>query len=522
MLFFCCLILLLLLSFLMIANPVFATEFLECILQNTEEGTVLLKAIRDENNQIIDFEYILANVAAQKIINKSEDELIGNRMLEIFPDSKLSGLFDEYANVVETGKKYVKEIFYDFDGLELWLRINAFKFNNSILISFSDITDLKNAILESVRSRNLYSNLINYLPGVEMALLDRKYKIVIQEGNPFKALTESKEVEKNVNLHQILNKEEASILLPLLRSSFKGNSQRKEIEFGEELFRLNFVPIKEGKKTISHVLVISEDISIFRNSQNDLRNKIYALESANESLEQFAYVASHDLQEPLRKIRAFGDRLNTKYADQLEGSGRDYIERMQNAAARMQTLINDLLKYSRVGRFHEPFQLINLTDLIHDILNDLETTISETNASITVNDLPAVQAEPSQLRQLFQNLISNAIKFQQPDKPPEIVVTFEKINASEIEDYVIAEVSSVYYKIKITDNGIGFNEKYLDRIFNIFQRLHGRSEYKGTGIGLAICRKIVENHGGLISATSKPGQGSTFYVTLPEKQITEL
>lgn len=508
---------------MMIDNPVFASEFLECILKNSEEGTVFLKAVRDENNHIIDFEFLLVSQAAQKMIGKTEDELIGNRLLDLFPGSKISGLMHEYVEVVESGKTFAEEIFYDFDKYKQWFKINAFKFNDGIIINFIDISDIKSANAESARSRSLYSNLVKHLPGVEIALIDRAFKIVIQKGNPFKVLTSGKKIDKNVALDQVLSRDEGKVLIPLLKATFSnGKIQRKEVEYGEELYRLSFVSIKEAEGRIEHVLMISEDISIFRNSQNELRDKIYALESANESLEQFAYVASHDLQEPLRKIRAFGDRLSTKYADQLEGSGKDYIERMQNAAARMQVLINDLLKYSRVGRFREPFQSIHLADLIDDILGDMETYISETNTKITVDALPTVQGEPSQLRQLFQNLISNAIKFHQPDQAPEIILSFEKIEVSEIKDFDVAESSIDYYKIKVTDRGIGFDEKYLDRIFNIFQRLHGRSEYKGTGIGLAICRKIAENHGGFISATSKPGHGSTFYVILPEKQTTEL
>lgn len=508
---------------MMIDNPVFASELLDCILKNSEEGTVFLRAIRDQNNRIADFEFVLANQASEKIIGKTEDELVGYRLKSLFPGSNLSGLFDAYVDVVEHGKKLVEEIFYDLDTHKLWFKINAYRFNDGIIINFSDISEIKNANVEITRSRSLYSNLVKHLPGVEVALVDKALKVVIQKGDPFKAITSGKKIDKDVVLDQVLSKDEAKALMPLIRSSIKnGKTQRKEFELGEELYRLGFVPLKEEDGSISHVLVISEDISIFRNSQNELRDKVYALESANESLEQFAYVASHDLQEPLRKIRAFGDRLSTKYADQLEGTGKDYIERMQNAAARMQVLIDDLLKFSRVGRVREPFQPVQLSDIVEDILSDIETYVSETNTKVTVNALPAVMGEPSQLRQLFQNLISNAIKFHQPDQSPEITITCEKISAAEVEDFDIAESASGYHKINIADNGIGFEEKYLDRIFNIFQRLHGRSEYKGTGIGLAICRKIVENHGGFISATSKPGHGSTFYVILPDNQTTVL
>ncbi len=506
----------------MIDNPAFAVEILNRILRNTQEGTILLKSILDEKGRVTDFEYLLINTAALNILNKKEEEVVGHRMLELFPGVKPAGLFQQYVKVVETGENIQEETFYDFDGLNVWFRIKVSKVQDGLLINFTDISDLKHALLENKRSQKLYSILIKCLPGVEMALIDRDSKLIICEGSPLKAIIGDQKVEKGQDLHHIVHKEEADLLLPLVKAAFKGDSQRRELEWEDKLFRLSFVPIREEWGSISHVLVLSEDISIFRNSQNDLRNKIYALESANESLEQFAYVASHDLQEPLRKIRAFGDRLSTKYAEQLEGSGKDYIERMQNAAARMQVLINDLLKYSRVGRFKEPFQAINLAELIRDITNDLETTIADTEAKIVIKELPVLEAEPLQLRQLFQNLISNALKFRQPEVSPEVIVQCEEPSAAELEELANYQSTRNYYKIVVTDNGIGFDEKYLDRIFNIFQRLHGRSEYKGTGIGLAICRKIAENHGGTISANSTPGKGSSFYVILPEHQNVEL
>lgn len=506
----------------MIENPAIAAEVLEGMLENSEEGTLLLHAIRDANNEIVDFEVLLGSKAAKQIINKPEADLVGKRLLEIFTGHKTAALYGKYKQVVETGERYTEELYHDFSGQGKWIKLCVSRFKDGVLLNFSDISEFKSTILENRRSHNLYSALVKYLPGVEMALIDREYSIVILDGNPFRTLVSGRKVEKDDNLLHVLAKEETKKLKPMLRSCFKGSSIRKEIAQGEKLFRISFVPIKEEYGNFSHVLFISEDISIFRSPQNELRNKIYALESANESLEQFAYVASHDLQEPLRKIQAFGDRLNSKYAEQLEGSGQDYLERMQNAAARMRILINDLLKYSRVGRFREPFQPVNIKNMIEDITSDLEAAIGDSEAKVIVNDLPTVEGEPSQLRQLFQNLISNAIKFQKPDVPPEIVISSTLVAEPALEDLVISENSGPYYKISVTDNGIGFDVKYLDRIFNIFQRLHGRSEYRGTGIGLAICRKIVENHGGAITASSKPGEGATFYVVLPENQTTEL
>lgn len=241
------------------------------------------------------------------------------------------------------------------------------------------------------------------------------------------------------------------------------------------------------------------------------------LARSNAELQQFASIASHDLQEPLRKIQAFGDRLKEKCGEALTEQGRDYLERMQNAAQRMQTLITDLLTVSRLTTKAQPFVAVNLAQVAQEVLSDLELRIQQTNGLVFVGELPTIDADPVQMRQLLQNLISNALKFHREDEPPIIKIYSQLIIDQErrpVEKSAVAELCQII----VEDNGIGFDEKYLDRIFNIFQRLHNRSEYEGTGIGLAICRKIAERHGGNLTAESTPGRGATFIVKLPIKQ----
>ncbi len=234
------------------------------------------------------------------------------------------------------------------------------------------------------------------------------------------------------------------------------------------------------------------------------------LARSNEELQQFAFVASHDLQEPLRKIKTFGDRLKVTCSDALTPQGRDYLERMQNAASRMQALIEDLLALSRVTSRGEPFVPVNLTHIVQEVISDLEIRIQQTGATVEVQDLPTINADPLQMRQLLQNLIGNALKFHRPETSP-IVNIYSQDSQSQFNQLAGRE----YLQLFVEDNGIGFEEKYLQRIFNVFQRLHGRSQYEGTGIGLAICKKIVERHHGSITASSQLGQGATFIVTLP-------
>jgi len=244
----------------------------------------------------------------------------------------------------------------------------------------------------------------------------------------------------------------------------------------------------------------------------ELQHYSNELQRSNRELQDFAFVASHDLQEPLRKIQAFGDRIKKMYQGQL-GEGEDYIDRMQSAAARMSRLIEDLLTFSRVSTRKEPFIEVDLNKVLADVLDLLEVKIEETDTEIVLGELPALMADASQMRQLFQNLIANAIKFTQPNTRPHIEVSCQLADS---------DAANPVYEIAVKDNGIGIEEQYLERIFTPFQRLHSKEKYEGTGIGLAICRRIVERHQGEIQVLSIPEQGTTFKIILPTQLRNQL
>lgn len=254
-----------------------------------------------------------------------------------------------------------------------------------------------------------------------------------------------------------------------------------------------------------------------KRSEDELRASAARLAHSNRELQDFASVASHDLQEPLRKIQAFGDRLKAKCAAQLTDEGRDYLNRMQNAAGRMQTLINDLLTFSRVTTKTRPFTPVDLQQVAREVLADLEVRVAEAGARVEIAGLPTVDADPLQMRQLLQNLIGNALKFRRPEEPPVVRVSAELVPSHEARAALTVPAAGAC-RITVADNGIGFDEKYLDRIFTVFQRLHGRDAYEGNGVGLAVCRRIAERHGGSITAESTPGLGAAFIVTLPARQ----
>jgi signal transduction histidine kinase len=237
------------------------------------------------------------------------------------------------------------------------------------------------------------------------------------------------------------------------------------------------------------------------------------LKRSNRELQDFAFVASHDLQEPLRKIRAFGDRLKDKLSPEAQtATTLDYVERMQAAAERMSLLINDLLEFSRVSTRPAEFQSISLQAALDDVLDNLSEVIAQKDAQITADPLPDIEADPTQMRQLLQNLLSNAIKFTASDVRPTIRIgaeTFTKRSDSDLRSW---------WRMTLEDNGIGFDQRFAERIFTPFQRLHGRSQYSGSGIGLAVCRRVVERHGGSIQVKSNPGSGTKFTVELPAVQ----
>ena len=253
---------------------------------------------------------------------------------------------------------------------------------------------------------------------------------------------------------------------------------------------------------------IHRDITDQKTARSALEVLTEELDRSNKELEQFAYIASHDLQEPLRKIKAFGERLTEKYTDGLDERSRDFIMRMQDAADRGQKMVEALLQYSRVTTMGQPFVTTDLSRIMNEVIGDLEIQISEQKGKIDVDSLPTIEADPTQMRQLFQNLISNALKFHPADKPPVVEIKHQNSDPDKVS-------------ISVADQGIGFDETYSEQIFQPFQRLHGRSEYEGSGIGLSVCKKIVERHNGSIRVESQPGVGTTFFISLPVKNQSD-
>lgn len=302
-------------------------------------------------------------------------------------------------------------------------------------------------------------------------------------------------------------------------------------EGGWQYFRITGTVIfRNNDDTPAAILFVANDLTALQQKEKEvsrlrqvqhekkLEDNIRELNRSNRELEEFAYVASHDLQEPLRKLSTFTERLADRCAGKLNEEGMVYIDRILAATDNMRVLIDNLLEFSRVTRSQTPFGPVDLNEILSNTRNDFELNIEETGAQILNDPLPVISGIGPQLQQLFNNLLSNAIKFHRPGSKPRVDVSVKGLSQNaKLSLHLPARKK--YFKIEVQDNGIGFEQEYAERIFQIFQRLHGKVEFPGSGVGLAICKKITENHGGLIYATGKPEQGAVFTIILPETHL---
>lgn len=285
----------------------------------------------------------------------------------------------------------------------------------------------------------------------------------------------------------------------------------------DRYFETFYIPLKNKEGNTDRVLVIGHDITSLMQANEKLRLVNVELEKSNMELEQFAYVASHDLQEPLRKIQTFSElsEKNIQYPEIL----KRYLQKINSSARRMSELIRAVLNYSRLSISEKDFTTVDLNAILANIKTDLELLIDEKKATITATQLPAIWANPLQIHQLFLNLISNSLKFS--ESSPQVHITAKTVTNGEVKQSFMPKQDGNYLELTFMDNGIGFEPQYAEQIFGIFQRLHSQSDYAGTGIGLALCKKIVENHRGLIAVESEPNKGTSFYIYFPASLLQD-
>jgi len=319
-----------------------------------------------------------------------------------------------------------------------------------------------------------------------------------------------------------LNKTAKEIDPDILQSEY-GQTCLQTLATGEPSFTQYFLEftgrwleLTMSKMDDDHLIHIFTDITPIKEAQLKLEHLVEDLKRSNANLEEFAYAASHDMQEPIRKIQFFSDRLQDELGNALTERQKYLFGRLQNASDRMRTLIDDLLTYSRVSRSSLEDSKVDLNQKLQLVLSDLELQVQEKNARINTVDLPTVKGNSRQLQQMFHNILSNSLKYSKADEPAAIDIFYEQVKGMEIKpELTIEEGNRLFHFIIVRDNGIGFKQGDAERIFNVFTRLHGASEYKGTGVGLSIARKVVENHKGYIWAESEPGKGAAFKILLP-------
>ena len=503
-------------------------SLLKSVMNSSPAAVRYYESIRDSAGQIIDFMTSTGNELAAYRSFRPYPSTTGRRLLELYPYLKTNGLFERYVAVVESGNSDRFETSRQVDSDTIWFDCTAVPHGNGFVLTTLDTTPFKRAQLDQQRQAELITGVLNSSAS-SILLLDPMYdeagQLVdfrISLANPATQVLFARFVGHEFTVEAI-QKQTMLTLFPASREREVFKALESVVSTGNPIYQ----PVDYPHMGIAYdyaitpfqtgVLMITTDITPLRAYQQKLEANNAALIRSNEYLQQFAYVASHDLQEPLRKIQAFGDLLLNQHADALDVAGRDLLQRMQNAALRMQTLVKDLLDYSRLTTQQVPFQPVSLQTLLQDVLGDLETTIRDTKANVTVNgaELPTIPGDKTQLRQLLQNLITNALKFTKPGQYPQVRLTADLLPAAQLPKPGLNTVSRRWVSLSIADEGIGFDEAHQERIFELFHRLHGRSHYMGTGIGLAVVKKVVENHLGLITAQGRPGAGATFTVYLP-------
>jgi PAS domain S-box-containing protein len=482
---------------LMSLTPTVAAE---TILSTISDSIILL----DASAQIV-----FTNRATTTLLESKDDDLHGASFSSVVKDKKAAG--DLLQETLTVGSSMDHELSYlSKNGKAIPVLVSTSVVHDSdnnivgYVISAKDITRRKQSAELILQEKNFSNAVIDSLPGL-FYIINRDGKFLRWSQNDLKVTGYTDEDAPNLNVLDIIAPEDREMISAKMLEVFNGEADTAEINVltktGEKIpYHITGKRASIGDET--YLLGMGIDITDRKKAEAALQITMDELRYSNEELQQFAYIASHDLQEPLRMVSSYVQLLEKRYKDSLDADAHDFINFAVAGVKRMQSLINDLLQYSRVGTRGKPFENTQCQDVYDAAVTNLKIAIKESGASVSRGNLPPVFGDSGQLIQVLQNLIGNAIKYHN-EKSPEIFVGAEKKNGN--------------WVFSVIDNGIGIDPKFFDRIFLIFQRLHG-NEYPGTGVGLSIARKIVQRHGGQIWVESKPGKGSTFYFTIPSRK----
>jgi signal transduction histidine kinase len=498
-------------------------------LQYSPNAIALCETVYDGAGTPVDFRYLLINKRYEEFSNQRKEALYGQLATDLLPNALKTGIWQQALRVVLTGQTYREELYYTTQaGYSGWFDVSITSWDKrGIVISFMEVSEQKARLLaERQQSNFLHEVVHNSLNGIwvvepirnqQAAIIDFRFVLVNQVGLITAGLSADQFSQTTLltlfptigtlpfpgadpSRNQTIFERYVEIVSTGIPTTFDVDYQYDGLSgwFWVAVNKLN-----DG------LMLTFRDIADLKQAQQQLERTNRELRQTNQNLEQFAYVSSHDLQEPLRKIQSFGDLLTTRLGDSADKDISDIVRRMTGSAKRMQGLVKDLLAYSRLTTRQEDFGLVLLNRVLTESLDDLQPLTDEKQAIIEADALPTVPGNANQLRQLFFCLIHNALKFHKPGMVPKIDISAVLVEPTGLPP-ILSETGRQYIAVSIDDNGIGFDEKYTDRIFTIFQRLHGRGRYEGTGIGLALARKITENHGGTLTARSRLNQGSVF------------
>lgn len=456
-----------------------------------------------------DGKFLLANESVARFYNMKASEMEGHYDTEHnFTSDDLSDFKKQDEEVLSKNGEvqFPEQKFVDkVTGKITWLQTvkkpiaSPTGGNVNILGVSTDITAIKEAKEELKVSEQLYREIARNLPNAAMFIFDKDLKYILAEGPLVGIISKPKNEIEGKSVTATIRESERARVEKIYRNIIEGEESAEEQVFLGRQLKVYHIPIRNDKNEIIYGMVMVFDISDLKEVQIELEKRATQLQRSNDELERFAYVASHDLQGPLRTIASYLQLLQARYHDKLDKEAGEFIDFSVSGAKRMQSLILDLLNYSRISSAPKPFVRTDVNEVVKNVLNAIKTNISANGAEVIVEPLPRIFAEPSQLFQLFQNLIDNGIKFVKGKKP---VI------------HVSATEQKTHWEFAVSDNGIGIREDFKQKVFEIFQRLHSESEYEGTGVGLAICKKIVELHGGKIWFESSPGAGTTFRFTI--------
>lgn len=493
-------------------------QFLQAILNTAGDSIASYEAVRNEGGKIMDFRIVYTNEDTFSQVAKSGADIVGRTCREVYPGIFRNGVFEKLVRCIESGQPDTYQIDLRRDGQIFWFDASIEKLGDSVTVTARNISDelkadlklkdlnrqlkIQNSIFKhSEENAGMGSYAWNVATN-ELECSDNLFRLVGYAPGEFtpsfeRILSFLHPDDRHQAIRDGIRAYETKVIV---QNTYRVITKDRSIRH----FRLsgNFIREDDNQLMIGALQDVTKDIEL----NDTLHQKNMELRRNNEELASFSYVASHDLQEPLRKIRAFSSRIMEKESEHFSENTRDYFSRIIAASARMQKLIEALLSYSGTSGVNFKLVYSDLNVILDEVKSDLEELIDEKGATVEIEKLPALKVIPVQFHQLMQNLIGNGIKYSSPERAPVVRVTSQIANNAE---------EGVFCQISVADNGIGFDQRYEGRIFDLFQRLHGKNEYEGTGIGLAICKKIAQNHHGYITAEGTPGIGSVFHVFIP-------